>query len=485
MTRTTQKRLTIVTVTVMLLLTIALRAHPAEVLANRVAETTTTTGTGTLLLAGAKTGYQTFAAGIGTGNTCAYLITDGTNWEIGTGTVTDAATDTLSRDAVEASSSAGAKVNWTAGSKDVHNILTAGTIGSFTATTREEIEDYLGQMVSGNTETRITVTYDDTTGKINFVVDDLDTDTDTHLTEEQVEDFAGSLLNGTETRITVTYDDAGNAVNFVVDDMNDDQPDSDAEVPDAITVNPVNAATEAAIEAVVDLPDLQGAVTDAQVPDDITITNLSGTNTGDQTAGTGLDLTGGTISLSHFGFEDLTDPGYAAMPYINGGTFAWAASSFFVLSSEFTADGQIAVGTGNGTYQMESGATARISLELGDSATKNVGTGPGDVSAGNHTHTAVVTANAATCDVVSTAEVVIVNCTYTDTGAITSLTLDTDICVSGKIIHIKDADFNAGTNNITVDTEGAETIDEAGTVVIDANGDSIRLYSDGSNWFIF
>jgi hypothetical protein len=57
----------------------------------------------------------------------------------------------------------------------------------------------------------------------------------------------------------------------------DDTPDDDSEVPDAITVNPVNATTETAIEAVVDLQDLQGAVTDGQVPDAITVNPVNAT----------------------------------------------------------------------------------------------------------------------------------------------------------------------------------------------------------------
>ena len=65
------------------------------VLANRVQETSTTTGTGTLTLDGAVLGYQTFAAGIGSGNTCYYAITSGTGaWEVGIGTV---GTGTLAR----------------------------------------------------------------------------------------------------------------------------------------------------------------------------------------------------------------------------------------------------------------------------------------------------------------------------------------------------------------------------------------------------
>ena len=74
----------------------------ALVLNDRVKETSTTTGTGTLDLAGASTGFVTFVAGIATGNTTYYTIhNQGTaEWEVGLGTVTDATPDTLSRDTV-------------------------------------------------------------------------------------------------------------------------------------------------------------------------------------------------------------------------------------------------------------------------------------------------------------------------------------------------------------------------------------------------
>jgi hypothetical protein len=89
--------------------------------ADRVKETTTTTGTGTIDLGGAVAGFQTFVAGIGNGNETYYVITDSNtgDFEVGVGTVTDAATDTLSRDTVISSSNAGALVNFGAGTKDV------------------------------------------------------------------------------------------------------------------------------------------------------------------------------------------------------------------------------------------------------------------------------------------------------------------------------------------------------------------------------
>jgi hypothetical protein len=90
------------------------------VLADRVRETTTTTGTGTVTLAGAVTGFQSFAA-VGDGNTTYYTIAGQGNseWEIGIGTYTASGT-TLSRDTVLASSAgAPTKTTFTSGIKDV------------------------------------------------------------------------------------------------------------------------------------------------------------------------------------------------------------------------------------------------------------------------------------------------------------------------------------------------------------------------------
>ena len=91
----------------------------ALVVADRVKETTTTTGTGTVTLAGAEVGFQSFAA-IGDGNTTYYAIVDPSSgdWEVGIGTYTASGT-TLSRDTVISSSNSGSAVSFSAGSKDV------------------------------------------------------------------------------------------------------------------------------------------------------------------------------------------------------------------------------------------------------------------------------------------------------------------------------------------------------------------------------
>lgn len=88
--------------------------------ADRVKETTATTGTVSIVLAGTETGFQTFVLGIGNGLETYYTIEDETtgDWETGRGTFTSGP-DTLTRDTVIDSSNGGAKVVFAAGTKKV------------------------------------------------------------------------------------------------------------------------------------------------------------------------------------------------------------------------------------------------------------------------------------------------------------------------------------------------------------------------------
>lgn len=97
--------------------------------ADRVRETSTSTGTGTFTLAGAVTGFRTFASGIGANNTCYYAIVHRTasEWEVGFGNLSGLGT-TLTRTAVQ-SSSTGSAVAFSAGTKDVFTTFPAVQMG--------------------------------------------------------------------------------------------------------------------------------------------------------------------------------------------------------------------------------------------------------------------------------------------------------------------------------------------------------------------
>lgn len=90
----------------------------ALIQADRVRETSTTSGTGAMALSGAVVGYQSFSATVGAGNTCYYVIATAgsSDWEVGLGTV---GSNTLARTTVYASSNGGGLVNFSSAQKDV------------------------------------------------------------------------------------------------------------------------------------------------------------------------------------------------------------------------------------------------------------------------------------------------------------------------------------------------------------------------------
>jgi len=96
----------------------------ALVVNDRVKETTTTTGTGTVTLGGAVSGFDTFAAGIGNSNTTYYCIQLGAEFEVGLGTLAGDSS-TLARTTVISSSNSDNAVNFSAGAKNVFCTLPA------------------------------------------------------------------------------------------------------------------------------------------------------------------------------------------------------------------------------------------------------------------------------------------------------------------------------------------------------------------------
>jgi hypothetical protein len=232
----------------------------ALVISDRVKETTVTTGTGTITLGGAVSGFRTFASVLSNNDTTYYAIVGSNEFEVGIGTFSGS---TLTRDTVFSSSNSNAKVDFAAGTKNIFitqpaskavykdendtidintdNVTEGSTNLYFT---NERVDDRVGSLlVAGD---NVTLAYDDAAGTLtisatednlsNNDTDDLaegstnlyytDTRFDTRLatkdtddvsegttnlyhTTERVQDVVGGqfITNGTHTGISFSYDD--------------------------------------------------------------------------------------------------------------------------------------------------------------------------------------------------------------------------------------------------------------------------------------
>jgi hypothetical protein len=133
------------------------------VVADRVRETTTTTGTGDVTLAGAVSGFQALSAVCANGDNVFYAIVNrsAAEWEVGFGTWNTGGT--LTRGYVLASSSAGAAVSFSAGTKDVF-VPKSGMEGSY-ATTRR-LADVVDHIIPPQSSSIVTSDYEISSGQV-------------------------------------------------------------------------------------------------------------------------------------------------------------------------------------------------------------------------------------------------------------------------------------------------------------------------------
>ena len=294
-----------------------------------------------------------------------------------------------------------------------------------TQLTTEEVQDIVGGMVTGNTETGIAVTYEDGDGTLDFVIGSgvitnamlagsiandklagsianaklanssitIDgqsvalggsvSTNNTQLTQENVEDFVGGMLDGTETGISVSYDDTDGNLDFVV-------ADSDF----ALTGDVTGTATQTAKGNV----SISTSIANNSV--DLT-THTTGNYVAGVSAGTGVSVSGSgsegataTVSIGQAvgtsdspTFDDLTVSGNLT---VNGSTVTNSATNTTI------EDQLIELGTGNSGSAsgdagivIERGSDANVFMgwdESADAITFGTGTFTG-ASSGNLTIT--------------------------------------------------------------------------------------------------
>jgi len=267
----------------------------ALVINDRVKETSTTTGTGTLNLSGAVSGFETFVAGVGDGNTTYYAIVnrDADEWEVGLGTVTDASTDTLARTTVITSSNSDSATNFSAGTKDVFVTLPASKVTFEDASSDVTLPNDLilgsdSAVLKFGADSDTTLTHTDGTGLtlnstnkllfrdsalyINSSTDgqlDIVADTEVQIAATTIDINGAVALNGAITGATnITL--SGELDAATLDISGDADIDGTLEA-DAITINGTTLAET--------ISDTVGAMVSSNTETGITVTYQDGDNT--------------------------------------------------------------------------------------------------------------------------------------------------------------------------------------------------------------
>jgi hypothetical protein len=163
----------------------------------------------------------------------------------------------------------------------------------------------------------------------------------------------------------------------------------------------------------------------------------------------------------------------------NIGAFAFA--SYFNGDSEYKIAGQLLFRTVGATTT--NGVAGRLDLSLQNSSGSSNTPLRVEYNEVSFLSTNVNLPRSNSSTSTTTSEEVIIG--ITDTSAARTVTLQTADVVGGRVYIIKDESGAAGTNNITVDTQGAETIDGQASIDITANYGCLRVYSNGTNWFTF
>jgi trimeric autotransporter adhesin len=319
----------------------------ALVVADRVREQTTTTGTGTYTLAGAVLGHQAFSA-VGDGNTTYYCCTDGTDWEVGTGTYTASGT-TLARTTVHASTNGGSAVDWSAGTRNIYSGLPATVLdGLVNAAATGDVSG------PGSSTDNAVTRMDGTTGKLiqnsNATLADNGGLTQTAAAATEV--LGSFIAHATQSANMSEWKSSGGTVG--------------AHVTESQAFHNTGGGTNSCVYG-------DGAGVDGDEPN-CTSVGVNAICYGDDAVAIGYGATaGGSGSIA---YQDNVAIGSGALSVISSGV-AIGAGATTGSSSSSTAIGALASVTGNSSVAIGAGATVTgaFGVAIGQGTSSSTGSG--------------------------------------------------------------------------------------------------------------
>ena len=392
------------------------------------------------------------------------------------------------------------------GAVDISGALTlAGT------TLAETIADTVGAMVTSNTETNVTVTYDDSDNTLDFVVSSsLDTTgnaaTATALAtartihgvsfdgtanidlSEVISDTVGAMVtSNTESGITVAYDDADNTLDFTVGTLNQDTTGTAATVTGAAQTNITSLGTLTALT--VDDVAVNGKVVTMTGSASDTAVFTAGTNGTLSIVTTDAAAAAANIQITADGTVDIDSAGVLTLDSGAAINIEPAAGSAILL------DGTISVDAG-----VVTGATSITSTAFAGALTGNVtgnasGTAATVTTAAQSNITSLGTLTALTVDnMVHNGDAITMTPSTSDTvtmtaatnGAFSLVTVDA-AAASANIQITADGTFEVDATTITLDSAGDINLEAAADVNIPANigltfgDDGEKIEGDGTN----